>query len=204
MHQIDENFKERNYSLWHLFKDEQTQILDKIFAGTYEEVENSFRHILNHHYSVLQSLGSSSVNLPRYFLDILQFIHNADIARNLEKDSMELTELQRLVDEVKRWKLKLDKDKLAFLVNEKIDQFAEVWQYNQDELELMEKAVEFMKIVDELELDMNLWNAQNTYFSIGRELFAAMETAKDKRSQKWLYLFNSLGKYFRVKINAKG
>jgi len=200
IHLIDQNFTERSYSLWHLFKDEQSEILENIFSSTFNDVENSFRHIYEHHYPVMQSLGASNVNLPRYFVQVLEFIINSDISKVLESEDMDLDKLQSVVGESGQWHLDLNKKNLSYLASLKINEFSEVWAQNQKEISLMEKGVRFLKIIESLELDLNIWKAQNIYFGIGKKHIKNIKKQSDKESKKWLFLFDSLGKYLKVKI----
>ncbi len=56
MRLMNVSFGGRNYSLSHLFKDQQRQILNDLLESTWEEIENSFRHIYEHNYAIMQMI----------------------------------------------------------------------------------------------------------------------------------------------------
>ena len=70
------------------------------------------------------------------------------------------------------------------------------------DLSLLENIEKLLQILSSLPLELNLWKAQNIYFSIGRQLcIKIQEKAKqgDKIAPKWLSHFNTIGSYLKVK-----
>ena len=68
------------------------------------------------------------------------------------------------------------------------------------QVSLIEKT---MKNLKPLDLPLNLWEAQNKYFSIGKELYSEMiQKAEqgDDYSKDWVDDFSKLGYYLHVKI----
>jgi hypothetical protein len=73
---------------------------------------------------------------------------------------------------------------------------------NLHDLSLIEKASDLMKVLDGLALDLNLWKAQNLYFSMGRSILSQMRqrAVQDPEAARWLTEFGTLGHYLRVSI----
>ncbi|MEJ2066434.1 MAG: DUF3536 domain-containing protein, partial [Deltaproteobacteria bacterium] len=73
---MDKHFETHNYSLWHLFRDEQRKVLSQILDATLEEIEVSFRQIYEHHYPVMQVMRGMHIPLPKALATTLEFVLN--------------------------------------------------------------------------------------------------------------------------------
>ena len=62
MRQMNVAFDGKNYSLTHLFKDQQREILNWLLESTWKEIESSFRHIYEHNYAIMQMIRN--MNMP--------------------------------------------------------------------------------------------------------------------------------------------
>ncbi len=67
-------------------------------------------------------------------------------------------------------------------------------------LELIDNTMEILK---PLSLPLNLWKAQNIYFSIGKEHYSDLSEKslkEDEPAGRWVDGFLKLGRYLQVKI----
>jgi len=202
IHIMDRYFGPTNYSLWHLFKDQQRQILNKILESTFQEIEFSFRQIYERYYPIMQLMKDIETALPKSLCSVVEFIIYTDIKRILESKEMELDKLQRLVEEAKKWSLKLDKTTLSFVASNKINTLMERFSQRPQDILLLENIEKLLQILSDLALELNLWKAQNIYFSIGKQLCIKMQDkAKqgDEMASKWFSHFNTIGSYLKVK-----
>ena len=201
IHIMDRYFGTINYSLWHLFKDEQRKVLNNILASTLQEIEFSFRQIYEHHYPIMQLMKDIETALPKALSNAVEFIIYTDIKRVLESEEMELDKLQKLIEEAQKWSLELDKTTLSFVASNKINILMEEFSKKPQDLSLLENIEKLLQILSSLPLELNLWKAQNIYFSISKQLCIKMqEKAKqgDKIAPKWLSHFNTIGSYLKV------
>ena len=201
IHIMDRYFGTINYSLWHLFKDEQRKVLNNILASTLQEIEFSFRQIYEHHYPIMQLMKDIETALPKALYSAVEFIIYTDIKRILESEKMDLDTLQKLVEEAQKWSLELDKTTLSFVASNKINILMEEFSKKPQDLSLLENIEKLLQILSSLPLELNLWKAQNIYFSISKQLCIKMqEKAKqsDKIAPKWLSHFNTIGSYLKV------
>jgi hypothetical protein len=79
----------------------------------------------------------------------------------------------------------------------------ELFNADRDNIPLMEKIVDRLRLTAELHLDLDLWKAQNIYFEISRT------TMNDKKRQaergdgpakKWMEIFEDLGSFLYINI----
>jgi len=202
IHIMDRYFGTLNYSLWHLFKDEQRKVLNNILASTLQEIEFSFRQIYEHHYPIMQLMKDIEIALPKALYTAVEFIIYTDIKRILESEEMDLDKLQKLVEEAQKWSLELDKTTLSFVASNKINTLMEEFSQKPQDVFLLENIEKLLQILSSLPLELNLWKPQNIYFSIGRQLCIKMQKkAKrgNKIAPKWLSHFNTIGSYLKVK-----
>lgn len=203
IHAIDKHFLTHRYSLWHLFRDEQRAILDEIFNDTSKEIELSFRQIYERYLPVLQALGERNIHFPRYFYPVIEFILNMDMQRALEDDAIDFELLDRHITELKRWQMQGDRVMQGFIAGRRINEYMTEWQEKYDETTVLEQTIHLLKVAEELSLELNIWKAQNIYFSVGRKVMATMQQKKnegDAAASTWFELFDQLGHLLKVRI----
>jgi len=198
---MDTYFETHNYSLWHLFKDEQRKVVNKILESTLREIEASFRQVYERHYPVMQVMREMRIPLPKAFATATELIIGHDMSRELEREKLDFEEIGRLVEEVKRWSLDLDRKSLGFVVTEKINSLMRELSHEPDRVELLETIENLLVNLSDLSLETDLWMAQNIYFSICKTQYDAVEeraSQGDEAAQTWLEHFNGLGEYLKI------
>ncbi|MFP4559306.1 MAG: DUF3536 domain-containing protein, partial [Archaeoglobaceae archaeon] len=197
---MDEYFGTHNYTIWHLFKDEQRKILNQIIGDTMEDIEGIFREIYEHNYPVMQVMKETNIPLPKAIRAPVEFVLDMDLRKLLEQEETDLEELQKLVEEIKKWDFEVDKVTTRHVLSQKITDLMEKLYQDPQNTSLMEKTISLIKTVQPLELGPDLWKAQNLYFSIGKQTLEEMYKRKDEDAAEWLELFESLGEYMGAKI----
>ena len=200
---MDKHFGTHTYSLWHLFRDEQRKVLEQILDSTLQEIEASFRQIYEHHYPIMLVMNEMRIPLPKPLATAVQYILNGDLRRLLEREELDFERLQEIVEEVKRWPFEFDKTTLGFIASQKMNALIEELSKTPEEVSLLETLEALSRIVSQLSLELDLWRAQNIYFSIGKQLSGRMREradTKDQIAKKWIDLFDSVGQYLHVRV----
>lgn len=199
---MDKHFGTHNYSLWHLFRDEQRKVLNRIIQSALEEVEYSFRQLLEHRYPIMQALKDMNIPLPKAFSVPLEFILNADLRRLLENEDLELERIEKISEEFKRWPVEPDRTVLGYVASQKIYSLMRELSRKPHSLPLLRKLDNLLKILNNLALELNLWKSQNAYFDVFRKLNREMHEKKekgDREAEKWLEHARTIGNYLGVK-----
>jgi alpha-amylase/alpha-mannosidase (GH57 family) len=201
---IKDYFKYHNYSLWHLFKEEQQNILNQVLSSTMDDIEASFRQIYDHHYPLMQIKNDISLPLPRMLMTVVEFVLNRAISAVLEAEEVDIKRFKQLVDEMKRWSFKRDQASFAFLASQSISRLMHRLADHPDNIELMEKIITILELLGHLNLDLDLWKAQNTYYAMGRKIYPdiASHAGSDALAQRWVKLFERLGDIFQMNVTA--
>jgi alpha-amylase/alpha-mannosidase (GH57 family) len=198
---MDRHFEAHSYSLWHLFRDEQRKVLSQIIDPTLSEIEASFRQIYEYHYPVMQVMRGLQIPLPKALANTVEFILNTDLRKSLENEELDLEHLQKLVGEAKKWSFELDRTTLGFVASQKINSLMEKLFETPEDVSLLETIETIFRILSALSLELDLWKAQNIYFSISRQLNGGMREGAekgDRTAQKWVEHFSSLQDYLYV------
>jgi len=199
---MDKHFETHNYSLWHLFRDEQRKILNQILDSALKEIEDSFRQIYQRHYTVMQVMREMHIPLPKAFVTTTELLISTDIRRELKNEELDFERIEKLAEEVKRWSLELDRKGLGFFASQRINSLMQRFSQTPFNVTLLETIENVFRILTALALQLDLWKAQNIYFSIGTQRYDEMEEKSNKgdtRAKKWLKHFNKLGEYLNVR-----
>lgn len=203
MRLIEKHFEEHNYSLWHLFKDEQRKVLNQILASTLKDIENSLLQIKEHHFPITQAMRQMNVPLPRVLAVTMELAFNIDLLQALKNEPLDTNRLKSLVVQAKRWSIEVDKTTLGFVASNEINNIMQKFLRQPQDISLLEVADSLLSILNPLSLTLNLWKAQNIYFSIGKQIYGEMKekaNTGDESAKRWIERINSLGEYLKVKI----
>ena len=203
MRQINLKFGGTNYTIWHLFKDEQRRLVYDLLSDTWEETERSFRHIYEQNYSIMLMLRNMNMNLPKALSAPAEFIINQDLCREIEAEEINIDRLKELTDEAERLSLQLDKATLKFEASAKINNSFEMFEQARDDLELLQTIASALKILKSIVPDMDLQLAQNLLFTIAKEKYPEMKekaATKDEKAAKWVELFEHVSEHLGIVI----
>jgi alpha-amylase/alpha-mannosidase (GH57 family) len=199
---LDKHFKGNIYSLWHLFKDEQRKVLNEILKPTYENVESSYRQIYENNYTTMNYYYSLQDRLPRPLLSAAEYTLDTDLKKTFNGE-VDVEKLGRLIEEIKRWSINVDTTTIGFIAGSWVHSIMERLNERPEEIRLFELVENTLEALTPLNLQLNLWKAQNIYFSIGKKHFAGMKKkagSGDTFSLGWVAAFSKLGYYLHVKI----
>ncbi|GBD96530.1 MAG TPA: DUF3536 domain-containing protein [Nitrospirae bacterium] len=200
---MDKHFDGKIYSLWHLFKDEQKKVLDQILQLTYEGVEAAYRQIYENNITIMNFYHSLQKRLPRPFFAAAEYIIDTDLKKFFEEEILDVEKLKRLIDEAGRWSVKVDSTTIGFKAGSWINSVMGKLLEQPEDMNLFEKTVDILEAIKPLSLSLNLWKAQNIYFSIGKSFYGTMKEKAEKGDDlagKWVENFRKLGFHLQVKV----
>ena len=192
---MNTTFGQKNYSFSHLFKDQQREIVNRLLANTWEEIEGSFRHIYDHNFALMLTIRNMRMPLPRALATPAEFILNEDLCREIEAEEIDLNRLKNLAEDVRRLSLDLDKERLRFVGGHKVSQLMDRFEESQDDLDLLQNIGKTLEILKTIVSDIDLQNAQNIFFAVAKSRYPEVETkaeSGDKTAAKWVADFKNL------------
>mgnify|MGYP001097215834 CR=1 FL=1 len=188
-------FDQNNYSLSHLFKDQQREIVNRLLAHTWEEIEASFRHIYEHNYALMLTFRNMHMPLPRALAAPAEFILNEDLCREIEAEKIDLGRLKNLAEDARKLSLNLDKQRLSFVGGHKISGLMDRFEQSLEDLELLQTISKTIEILQTVTSGIDLQNAQNIFFAVAKSRYSEFEAkaqSGDDRAAKWLAEFKNL------------
>jgi len=200
---IDKYFHRHRYSLAHVFKDAQRSILDDIFYQTAKEMEMALRNIYGYQYKDTPSDKPAKIPMLKYFSDISEFVANTDIRRFLENiKGVNTDRFWSLVEEIKKRGISIDKEALSFVASKKINAAVKEWSLSIDNLVLLANILEFIRMLYNLSVDLDLRKSRIIYFNVSKKaLRVKSQKARgmDPASKKWMERFKLLSVFLKVK-----
>ncbi len=201
---ISEQFDNNNYSLWHLFRDENRKVFNHILESTLEEMEVYFRQIYENQYPIMTAMGNMRSALPKPLKTAAEFTLNNEVRRIIDSDEdMDLNRLERITDEVKRLSIELDKLQLGLVATQKINDLVNQFKIDPENLELLGSVEEAVSVLSRMPLELDFWNSQNEMFWIAKTYYDNKHVdadSGDSDAKAWLDLFDKLADSLKVKV----
>lgn len=200
---IDRHFRQHNYTLWHLFREEQRAVIGQIIADARAELEGVFRQLYRHHYPVIQVLKRGDFPLPGEMEALENFVLNVDLRQVLEAPKVNVRRLQELVSQLRQRSRRIDRPTLEFVVNRRVEEMMEEIASDPEDLAGIRHLTRVLKTVRELPVKFDLWEAQNTFFRFaGAEVPLRRRRGEsgDEEAAKWLRTCGKLGDQLRVSL----
>ncbi len=201
---MDKHFGAHSYSLWHLFKDQQTKIFDYILEANMNEIDQSLRRIYDHHAAVISVMRNLGVPLPDVLNAIGKFIVNTDLRKALGASELDLAKLKQVTEDARKFYFDLNRSGLGFIAGNKVTALMEKFQKTPEDLSQMGALNELLATIEPLQLGPDLWKAQNILFSISRSLYPQMKERVDKgdeTARKWLEQLGALEGHMYVRTH---
>jgi alpha-amylase/alpha-mannosidase (GH57 family) len=204
MQLMAKHFGMNNYSVWHLFRDEQRKVLGQILEGTLIEVEASLRKIYESNYDVMAFVQNLRNPIPQPFISAAEYVVNADLKRVFLNTEVDLSKLENLIQQVKKWSLELDADITRYVASAWLSNSMERVRERPEESPLIQRITRVLELLDSIALELDLWKAQNIYFAVGKPLQPLkkeMAEVGDPSAKEWVEAFTALGSRLRVRID---
>jgi hypothetical protein len=200
---MDERFGSHNYSLTHLFRDEQREFFRTILEPTLREIRQHYRRIYEENAALMLGMSDLGIPIPKALTTPLEFVLNRELREFVEADPPDIEALQRSCEEFARWPAQIERASLALAASRRVAADLEALSHRPRDVELLERICRMLEVLSTVGLTLNLWRAQNSYFKIGSALVAEMrELARRGGAEagRWLEAFQRLGELLTVKV----
>jgi alpha-amylase/alpha-mannosidase (GH57 family) len=197
------SFGKNCYTLWHLFKDEQRRILNELLEATLQEIEASFKNIYEHNYTIMQAIRGVNMPLPKALSTPAEFIINQQLCKVIQDDGADLDQVKKLVAQVRRLSLQLDKATLRFEAGRRINRLVNKLAELPENITLLETTEADIRILLATISGLDLHVAQNVFFTIVRKTYRDMNEkadSGDNTAKEWVELFEKLASWLNIKV----
>jgi alpha-amylase/alpha-mannosidase (GH57 family) len=195
--QMDRYFGSHNYSLWHLFKDEQRRVVNRVMAQTLEEIETSFRTIYENHFPLMRFLREIRMPIPRPLSLPVELVLISQFGNLLENSQTHPNQLKALAEVVNKLDIPLDDPMLGIAAGRQVERQMEKLALAPRNLALILTLIETLEVLQDLPIRLDLWQAQNLYWDIHSTLEPGLEGLG---GEELLFNFRRLGDCLQMRI----
>jgi len=202
---LDEFFGSHSYSFWHLFRDEQIFIIDKILEQKKKDLKDNYRQLYNNNYPFMRLLVDRQIAMPRSLSIPGEFIVNQDLLETIQTKPLDIQKIHRLTEQAESFHFDLDKTTLDFVLSKEILDLLHQLKSDKREINHLINISFFLTLAGELEIELNLWKSQNVFYHIlnNEKLHQAIINnagRTEKENEAWLLHFNNVGKLLKIKV----
>ena len=193
---IDRHFEGAAYSLRSLFKDEQRRILNEILVSTREDLAGRFRLVAERYEPLMKFLQDAGMPLPAGLEAATDFVLHDELHHELTGDALNLERLRSLVQRAQARGTRVLDAHISYDVAHTMERMTQQLTENPDQVEFMRTLEQFAQLVMPLQMGLNLWKVQNTYWELLQKIFPAFKeraSAGDPHAFAWTAQFLALG-----------
>ncbi len=195
-------FGTNNYTLLHLFKEEQRKIIKEILEETMNNIDAIFSNIHEESAAIMNFLKELNYPIPQPFILTAEYYINTELQKKFINNSLDILKLKTLIEHVNKFSLKVDRPGLSYAASKWIAIQMEILNRYPDRIDVIDKIIKTIELLEELKLDLNLWKSQNIYFILSRTKYKDMKynQASDAEKTQWLESFKNLGTHLHVRV----
>ena len=197
---FDRYFPGPAYSIRSLFRDEQRRIVGLILKPLLSEVEANLASIYENQSSLLHFLSQAKLPQPEALTLAATFAIHAGLRRALESEPIDALQVRSYLELAAADQVSLNAPELSYIADQKmkgamVELRAEV--LNGTELaSTLEDALLVARTLNELPIDLNLWQAQNIWYDVWKH-----KQTEYAEPDAWLKGFKELGKMLRISVD---
>jgi alpha-amylase/alpha-mannosidase (GH57 family) len=200
---VEKNFGSGTYTLRLLFRDEQRKILNIILEEATNEARAMYSSFHDEHAHLIRFVTDLAVPLPRRFRLAVDFTLNSDLLDAFSEDEIDPKKSRDILEEIQRTGVTPDAVTLEFALRRTIERLFARFVANPMEPGLLQRLQETIALALSLPFQVRLWEAQNTYYRMMREVAGDVSVRAehgDVAAQSWLEEFIKLGEELKVKV----
>jgi alpha-amylase/alpha-mannosidase (GH57 family) len=182
---LDRYYGHVDYSLTSLFSDEQRRIVRLILTST-----------------LLHYLSQAGLPKPPALTLAAGFAVNAGLRRALDSDPIDQAQLRSLLALAKADQIPLETANLSYIADQRMKRAMIDLQNSSGSLEILDRARALARVLVDLSLDLNLWQAQNIWYEILRSSSYALTALAADDRPRWEKSFNELGSCLSIDCAA--
>ncbi|MBI4296414.1 MAG: DUF3536 domain-containing protein [Chloroflexi bacterium] len=202
---LDRHFGTCTFTLRSLFHDEQYNVVERVLGPTLAEAETAYRQIYERRYPLMLFLDELKYPLPQAFQSAAEVILNSDLTEAFTSETLDIERIQKLMTDVKTWRVKLDSEGLAYWLELTLGDLMAQLAAKPVDVSLLKSLVASIGMVRTLPFGVDLWNVQNRYYEMLQSEypdFAARLQQGDETVREWLNQFVALGRGLTIRVPA--
>ena len=199
---MQQTFGESRFSFRDLFKDEQSKVLHTIMNQDIINAQIGYKNIYDRTYNLTNVLRQNKLPIPDILLKNMEVVINNEIGKFFDSNNSNPARLDKLSEEVAKWKIKLDTDILNKKASEWLLNKVNYFERNVDDLNTMEELSKILIRLNDIGLQADIYEVQNAYFRIGENYLNnnKFKNLLKTRYTKWMHKFKSVGEQLNIRF----
>jgi hypothetical protein len=149
----------------------------------------------------MQAMIEMNISFPKPLGSTVEFILNRGLCSLLEDEDPNLEQIGRVIDEIKRWSCELDRETISYVASKKINGLMKKLYCSTETISFIQTIIELLSKFSSLSLELDLWEAQNTFFVLKEQCYETMKqksSQKDQQAANWLNYFTDLAGHLSI------
>ncbi|HEY1016973.1 MAG TPA: DUF3536 domain-containing protein [Herpetosiphonaceae bacterium] len=156
------------YSLKSLFREEQRNILRRILESTTDEAAEAYQRLYADNLQLIRFLVDLGVPLPPALRLAAEFALNTSLQRAMQAPELDAEAVGALVADAARAGVAVD-PRLGYHIARRLRQCMEQWHAAPGDERQLEQCELLVGLARALPIELDLWQAQNSYFEMLRQ-----------------------------------
>lgn len=199
---LDQYFDGATFSLKHLFRDKQREILGNILDSTLEEVVADYRRIYERHAPLMRLLKELNIPQPKVLFTAAEFVLNNSLRRAFIEKTLDLEHIKALLEEARAISIPLDGASLGYALKKTLERLGKELQENPRDTSLLEHLEAACSLVRFLPFEVDMWKVQNIYYGLLQSIYPDLRQRAaqgEEEARTWVERFCSLGDCLRIR-----
>ena len=201
---MDKHFGMHNYSLVHMFRDQQRRIVNLIISETIKGFVDTYSSMYNANRILMGFLKEDAgVPVPKAFCAAAELTINAEIKEALSGDRIDVDRLQQLFGELSRWNVATGSMDIEFAARHRLESMMEELYARPSDPDCMTNIRQLLETMRMLPGEVNYWQMQNIYYKMAKSSykeFLSRSQQGDKEAQRWTAGFEYLGELLHFNV----
>ena len=192
---LDTYFGTHNYSFWHLFRDEQHQIMELVMERNLSDAEGAMQQLYENTYPLMKTFQEINMVIPSRLKMPVQLAVNNRLLRELKREDFDIKRIEKELQTAVAIEVELDLPTFDFLADEKLTKMMFDLQKDPENKELLQMINHWLRVLEKSPLHPEKWEAQNVTFQLKQDYFQLMNERREKGDQsakEWLEAFIDL------------
>ncbi len=194
-------FGKNTYSLKDVFRDDQIRILTSIVEEAVKKATDLNEIVYRDNSALLHFMNEIGVPPPRPFRTAGEIVINAEIKKLLASQDNNVELLSKLISDSKTYSIEPELGSISLAASKKIVNELQKLMDTPPDAKKLEEIEKLITTLNELHLNLELWQAQNIAFDIAQKIYNPMKEKKDEESQVWVLAFQKLCKSIGIRLD---
>ena len=206
---LDKHFGVHTYSLLHLFRDEQREIVNILISKTLKDSEDAYRSIYENNRILMNFLQETGMPVPKAFRAAAELTINLDIEKAFSEEKIDVDKIQNLINDIRKWNIPVDSINVEFIARHKFEEIMKKLHANPSDFNLLLDVQRALESIRLLPVEINFRQMQNIYYKIAKTDYMKFLTkAKSGEPEiaadadKWIAAFKYLGEMLFFNVSA--